>query len=325
MGQPTNLGKLLTALAGLALAVAIVILAARLLRERNDDSDLARTADVPVAAAMPPQLETWRELSRIPLGMRSPRGIAVDRDRRLFVTGDTLIKVYSATGAPAAEFALDLPPQCLAVDRDGRMFVGLVDHVEVRDAAGARLSAWIPLGENAFITSVAVTDTDVFVADSGGRLVWRFDKTGKLLNRLGEKGSSPDVEGFILPSPHLDLALSPDNTLWVNNPGRLLVESYAADGRRLRSWGTPSMKPEGFCGCCNPISLAVAPDGSFVTAEKGIARVKRYSPDGAFRAVVAGPECFDPGTDNLDVAADAAGRILVLDPKRGMVLIFVAQ
>jgi sugar lactone lactonase YvrE len=218
-----------------------------------------------------------------------------------------------------------MPPQCLAVDRDGRLFVGMADHVEVFNAQGVRESAWTSLGEKAFITAVAVTETDVFVADSGYKLVWRFDKAGKLLGRIGEKGSHSGVEGFHLPGPHLDLALAADGNLWVNNPGRLMVESYAPDGRRLAGWGSPSMKLEGFCGCCNPVSIAILPDGTFVTAEKGMPRVKRYAADGAFRGVVAGSERFEPGTDNLDVAVDPTGRILVLDPKRGMVLVFVAH
>jgi hypothetical protein len=67
------------------------------------------------------------------------------------------------------------------------------------------------------------------------------------------------------------------------------------------------------------------PDGSFVTSEKGIARVKIIKPTGEFLCVVAGPEQFDEGTVGLDLAVDSQERILVLDPHRKMVRIFTKK
>ncbi|MBU4493955.1 MAG: hypothetical protein KJ874_01485, partial [Acidobacteria bacterium] len=88
------------------------------------------------------------------------------------------------------------------------------------------------------------------------------------------------------------------------------------------SWGEASMDIEGFCGCCNPSHFAVLPDGSFVTSEKGIPRVKIYDRLGRLASVVAGPDRFDEGTKGLDTAADADGRIYILDPSRKRVRIF---
>jgi hypothetical protein len=51
-------------------------------------------------------------------------------------------------------------------------------------------------------------------------------------------------------------------------------------------------------------------------------RVKIHERDGSFRSVVAGPESFDEGTVQLDLAVDSKGRVLVLDPKRRMVRVF---
>jgi hypothetical protein len=44
--------------------------------------------------------------------------------------------------------------------------------------------------------------------------------------------------------------------------------------------------PEDFVGCCNPVNLAIAPDGKVITAEKMISRVKIYEPDGKLLAVI---------------------------------------
>ena len=85
------------------------------------------------------------------------------------------------------------------------------------------------------------------------------------------------------------------------------------------------MTVEGFCGCCNPTHFVVREDGSFVTSEKGIERVKIHGPDGSLVGVVAPPELFRPDTRGLALAVDEAGRILVLDPEQARVRVFVLR
>ena len=94
------------------------------------------------------------------------------------------------------------------------------------------------------------------------------------------------------------------------------------------------MAVENFCGCCNPVNLAVLADGRIVTAEKGIPRVKVHAADGRFECVVAGPKQLAPTktiTEEtrtqfkllaVDLAVDSGGRVLVLDPARRSVRIF---
>lgn len=60
-----------------------------------------------------------------------------------------------------------------------------------------------------------------------------------------------------------------------------------------------------------------------MTSEKGLCRVKIHAASGALVEVVAAPERFDDDTVNLDLAVDPAGRVLVLDPKRRQVRVFV--
>jgi hypothetical protein len=90
------------------------------------------------------------------------------------------------------------------------------------------------------------------------------------------------------------------------------------------------MGVDGFCGCCNPIAVALLPDGRSVTCEKGLPRVKIYREHGEFDCVVAGPEIFpqnarigageeaaDGTRASLDAAVDAHGRVFVLDTITG--------
>ena len=74
------------------------------------------------------------------------------------------------------------------------------------------------------------------------------------------------------------------------------------------------MNIEGFCGCCNPTNIALLADGKIVTSEKGLPRVKVYRPDGTLESVIAGPEAFASRVVGLDLAVDAAERVMVLDP-----------
>ena len=96
------------------------------------------------------------------------------------------------------------------------------------------------------------------------------------------------------------------------------------------------MSVEGFCGCCNPSNIAILADDSFVTCEKGLARVKIYDPEGSFVGVVAGPEqfgvtahiCVTPEQclkGGFDVAVDSQDRIFILDTINNVVKIFTRK
>ena len=138
---------------------------------------------------------------------------------------------------------------------------------------------------------------------------------------------SANIPGLIVPSPYLDVKLARDGLLRVNNTGRHRVEAYTASGDLEFSWGKPPAAIEGFCGCCNPIGLALLPDGRYVTCEKGLPRVKVYSPEGVFeigrgRAGILPRErarpTFVKGTADcslggLDAAVDSQQRIYILD------------
>ncbi len=164
----------------------------------------------------------------------------------------------------------------------------------------------------------------MFAADFDSRLVWKFDLAGKLLGHIG--GSSGEKgDTFILPSPYFDLAAGPDGALWTANPGRLRVEERGDDGAVKRRFGKPSVRIDGFCGCCNPTHIAVDGEGKIFTSEKGLPRVKRYNADGGLTAVIAGPRQFTEGTVGLDLALGPGGKVFVLDPKRGAVRVFVPK
>jgi hypothetical protein len=270
-----------------------------------------------------PKLVKYEESARWKAPQTDARRIAVGKDDTLYVCAGNYVTALTTSGELKSEIAFTEPPRCVAADEDGTIFIGLRDHVEVFDAKGQRKATWDSAAKKPWLTAIALSESDAFVADSGNRVVLRYDKSGKLVRRIGEKDRERNIPGFVVPSPFLDIEIASDGLLRINNPGRHRVEIYTPDGDLEGSWGIVGMGITGFCGCCNPIALTLLPDGRCITCEKGIPRVKIYSADGQFECVVAGAETFsenaracgpsDCTSGGMDAVADSQGRIYILD------------
>ncbi len=279
-----------------------------------------------------PKLIHYEQVGRFSCPHPTPRRIAIGEEDRVYIAADNYVSVLDRDGARISEIGLGATVRCVAVGGDGTVYAGLQDHVEVFDGKGKRLATWDSPGKRTWLTGLAAGENDVFAADAGNRVVLRYDKSGKLAGRVGEKNKERNIPGLVVPSPYLDVKLARDGLLRVNNTGRHRVEAYTANGDLEFWWGKPSAGIEGFCGCCNPISLALMPDGRHVTCEKGLPRVKVYSPEGIFESVVAGAESFpenatatfvkgaeDCRLGGLDAAVDSQQRVYVLDLVTGEV------
>ncbi|MEJ2701721.1 MAG: NHL repeat-containing protein [Sedimentisphaerales bacterium] len=334
-GNSKNIVGAVVALA----VVAAIIAVARLDVFGGKGSGLSKkfTYNVRDLARVDPNLILYTEdtAGMINTGCSSSHAIVVGPEGAIYVAGDRAIRVFSQNGDLQRQIELAGAPGCLAVDPNGTVYVGLKDHVEVYDTEGQRQAGWDSLGADAILTSIAVAEDDVFVADAGNRLVMRYDTTGHLVKTIGKKDAEKNIPGFVVPSPYFDLAVSRDGLLRVVNPGRLRVEAYTLDGDFEFAWGKSSMDIDGFCGCCNPVNIAILPDGGFVTCEKGLVRVKIYDSQGRFVGVVAGPsELVEGGevkicefpeqcqTGGFDVAVDSSGRVFVLDTIKNVVRTF---
>jgi sugar lactone lactonase YvrE len=192
-------------------------------------------------------------------------------------------------------------------------------------------SRWTVPAADAILTSIALNEEMIFAAEAVNGRIYVYDWAGKRIGAIGGEGDNK----FVIPSPYFDVAMAPDGLLRVVDPGRHLIVAFTVDGHKEWSWGKATPAIEGFSGCCNPVNFAILPDGSFVTAEKGLVRVKVYDEEGEFVGVVAGPEQLD-WTDKqqvcntpeecqsrgFDVAVDSDGKIYVLDTVKNVVRIF---
>ena len=215
----------------------------------------------------------YKETARWPLALREPRAVAVKGDGRVVVVGDRVALVLDDAGEELRRIELADEPRCVAVTDD--IYVGFLNRIVVYGLDGEKQAEWESLGEQAYLTGLAILDGEIFASDYGQRVVWRFDAEGKMRGRIRSASKS---DGFVFPSPTFDVAAGGDG-LWVINSGRRRVEKYSPEGKRGTMWGRSSMELDGFSGCCNPTHIAVMPDGRFVTTEKGLPRVKVYAAD----------------------------------------------
>jgi hypothetical protein len=248
-------------------------------------------------------------------------GVVAGPNDTIYALGDDEIRVLDSAGNPIRTWRAPEKAECLAVGPDQHVYVGAAGRVEIFDAAGNHIGGFAA-GEKtrpAGITAIKVYQREILVADAVSRIIRRYDANGKQLGIIGNKSKAGS---FILPNRSLDFDIDTRGVIRATDTGRHQVTSWTLDGAPLGSFGKFGMSdPVDFVGCCNPVNLAVAPDGSIVTGEKMVARVKVYRADGRLLAVI-GPESFDPNCIHIHLAVDSKGRILAADPERHEIKMF---
>ncbi|MDO9155080.1 MAG: NHL repeat-containing protein [Paludibacter sp.] len=252
--------------------------------------------------------------STINIRVNEAIAITVDNNNNIYVSGDNKIIIYSPKGEKTNEFATETTATALVMTEKNVLIAAFKNNVEVYSSEGKLIQKWSDLSEHAYITSVAVKNEKIYLADAESALVYVYTLDGKLLKTIGNKVNKEELSSFILPSFYFDVAIGTDSTLWVANTGRHKLVNFNDAGEILYFWGETSSGVDGFCGCCNPSHFAIMNDGSFITAEKGIVRVKKYSENGKFECAIAGPKHFEQGSTGLDIAINSDNEILVLEP-----------
>ncbi len=252
---------------------------------------------------------------------RSLSGLGLGPRDVVHALGDGEVRVFDAGGRLARRWSAPEKASCLGVAADGRVAVGSPARVDLYSDAGVHIGGFA-VGTHdkpADVTAVRLFGDAVLVADAAARFIRRYDLRGI---EQGTIGSQNKTGGFMLPNKSLDFDVDAAGVVYATDTGRHQVTSWRLDGTTVASFGKFGMtRPEDFVGCCNPVNVAIAPDGTIVTAEKMIARVKVFGKDHALLAVI-GPEHFDPMCRHIHVAVDSTGRILTADPERRTIAVW---
>jgi len=200
-------------LAALALLLVLIVFAVKDFFFSKPDNknpygfemDNVRTGDTSMAA--------FRETGQIKTSLEEIHGLATDADGKIYVSGKSGVEIFDKEGKLVTKFKLEGTVQCIAIGEKGNLYLGMQDHVEIWNNTGKQLAKWNSPAADAFITSIAVKENDVFAADAGQKVVYHYDEKGALINKIGLKDPATGVPGFIIPSPYFDLGISKDGNL----------------------------------------------------------------------------------------------------------------
>ena len=279
--------------------------------------------------------EKWiahRRSAEFASGLKKLWGIALEPDGTVLACGDGGLKRFDRQGKELAVLIGDRLVRAVAPRRAGGLYAVVGSSVLILDRDGKQTAEWKPWpAERPEPTLSAVEEAGehVFVAEidpRGGQKtgqIHRLSLAGEHQLAFGHR-STAGKDSLNIPGPYLDIDWR-EGRLYVTNPGRHRVHMYSADGTLEQTAGVPSWSGVGFSGCCNPSSVTTLGGGVFVTAEKGLPRIKRMSEAEGLLGYVAPQEDFGLGGFGVDLESDADGTVWVADTGRQLVLAYAPK
>ena len=258
--------------------------------------------------------DNWTLSGEIPSTDGSLLSVAIGGEGRIYMGGESFVTCLDKDLTKLWSLKTPAKINALTVAGD-TVYAASTENISLISTGGELLDEWGPYEANSLITSVSANSNYVVFADAGTKRVFVLKKSGEVHSMMGQSDNK-----FIIPSPYFDVAILPDNTVFVANTGKRRVETWSADGRLLKYYGEPGSAPGAFCGCCNPAHFTVLPQG-FVTAEKGINRIKILDPDGGFTEFVSSNNKFTASVP-LDLASPDGKTIYAADPVDSRLYVF---
>jgi len=239
--------------------------------------------------------DNWKISGEFKVEEGSLKAVTVSASGNIYLGGDSFISCYDKN--LKLIWNLKTPSAVTALSFSGdSVYASTIDIVLVISSKGELVNEWGPFEDNSFITSVAANKNNVAFADAGNRAVFVLDKGGEVKKIIGLNDGQ-----FIIPSPYFDIALDSDGIIYAANTGHRRIEKRGSDGVTLSYFGEPGTAPDAFCGCCNPAHFVKTRTG-YITAEKGINRIKILGESGEFIEFVSSKNKFTPSVP-LDIAS----------------------
>lgn len=228
-----------------------------------------------------------------PLGLQNPDNLTPDERTRMDAQNTALRAMMQEAprlpldAVPIAVKAPELDGWALgmvswvAADSDGLIYLlqrgDTADPVVVLDGAGKVVRSW---GKGLFTTPHAIRidpQGNVWTTDAASSMVYKFSPEGEMLLKI-EVGGQPSPCGNFCSVT--DIAFAPNGHLFVADGYRnARILEYAADGTKLREWGSAGTGPGQFR---LPHSIQVDQDGIVYVADRENGRIQRFDSQGVF-------------------------------------------
>ncbi len=258
--------------------------------------------------------DAWGVPAEIKVKEKKLNAVAAGSEGKIYAGGDSFVICYKdESGEVVWKFNAPSPVSALSVSGDS-VFASTSDQILVI-SEGKLINEWGPYESNSIITSVSAGKTRLAFCDAGNKKVYIIDKGGAVVSMAGQN----DPE-FVLPSAYFDVAINEDNSFWAANPGHRRIEKRTNEGLLESYFGEAGLAPGAFCGCCNPSHFTLFP-GGFVTAEKGINRIKILDSKGEFVEFVSSENTFERSIP-LDVATADGMAIYAANPADSKIYVF---
>jgi len=261
--------------------------------------------------------DQWKISDELMIKEGSLKAVSVTPNGNIYLGGDSFLSCYDKDLKLIWNIKTPYPVTSLSNYGD-TIFASTMELVLIISSGGEIKDEWGPFEDNGIITSVSSNRSYVAFADAGNKMLFILNKSGVVKKLIGQNDGQ-----FIIPSPYFDVALASDNTLFVANTGHRRVETRTIEGELRSYFGEPGTAPGAFCGCCNPAHFIVIPNG-FVTAEKGINRIKILSKTGEFVEFVSSMNKFMASIP-LDLASADGKTIYAANPADSKLYIFTRK
>jgi DNA-binding beta-propeller fold protein YncE len=300
--------KVLTTLSLLIILAFIGYMIFDFVKPANSVKDETKNTDIP---SIP---DLWKVTTELSVPHDSLKAVSVTPAGNVYLGGYSFVSCYDKDLKLVWDIKTPSPVTSLSYSGD-TVFASTMEQILVINQAGKILNEWGPFEDSCIITSVSSNIKFVAFSDAGNKTVFILDKGGEVKKIIGQ-----NEKHFVIPSPYFDVALDNDNNLFVANTGKHRIETYSIGGVLKSQFGEAGTAPGAFCGCCAPPHFALIPQG-FVTAEKGINRIKILNKKGEFVEFVNSRNNFVKSIP-LDLASIDGKTIYAANPANSKLYVF---
>jgi hypothetical protein len=229
----------------------------------------------------------------LPLVLQNPNSLTPEERTRMETQNAelrTLLQNGTRLPLAASPIAVQPPAQdgwamgmvsWVAADRNGLIYLlqrgDKADPVIVVDRAGKIVRSW---GKGLYTTPHAIRvdpQGNVWTTDAASSMVYKFSPEGKTLLQI-EVGGQPTPCGNFCSTT--DIAFASDGHLFIADGYRnARILEYAADGKKLREWGSAGTGPGQFR---LPHSIQIDGSGVVYVADRENGRIQRFSREGKY-------------------------------------------